>query len=547
VPAIRYAIPYLIGCPSGGLPTGGSFIMNAATSRFAQGFMLAEQKTLSKVQIFFTGTSGLLTVNDAYAELWGDSGAGQPGTLTEARNTLSTNAGLPAAGWNEWTGFTTVCSAFTQYYIVTRNANGTPATNNYTQRLLSSGAVLPDHNWSSLTRIGFTKWQSTDSGSTWTSGVFNAAAVRLEFSDGTFAGFPISQVTPNTTQTVYAAREYGGRFTWPAGAPGVYVRGAGLGFATNLGTPTFGPAFKLYRGASVPGTLLGTTGQLPPGPLDAAGAVQQVGSRFAAPILLSPGEVYRLTCATPGSTDGSANAWRFVESTVNNDAPSKALLGFDQARVYYDGTSWTEDDTAMPTSWFLLPDPDQPFVGNTPNRRRRRPGARTYFLPRVRPLIIPVAGVAAPAAVIIQTRKRKSQQPTPQGPRPVVNFVIPPAAAAAAPAPVISVPRRRSQPRRQTFRRQVFHVVVPAAAVNPPAVVLARRRRKVCRTVQVIRRPVRPVVAAAVAPAAVNVFPSRRRSYRTAPAIRRTVRPVINVSVAGAAGPVIVTRARKVR
>lgn len=341
----------IVGLPDGDAISTGTLAISASGTRLVYSFKPWEAKTLSKVKVFASAVTGTLGASDLKLELYSYSqgtmlSSANPSSLLQTSTTVT--ATPTGASWVEFTGFTQALTAGTQYALVLSNANGTPASNFPTYRWTTNGNV---HLLGS-SATGWNKRHSTDAFGT--NSVSLAAAiggVRLEFSDGTFAGMPFSDSSVTGTEGVFAAREMGVKFTTPADAK---LRVIGIGTRiTFTGTPGNTLRFRLYNGTSLIDTTASainwTTGNT-------------VNSFFSSPIVLSSNNTYRAMMGENTNADTSANRFNMYQYTVENDANSKALLPFGGwVKTVFDGTStWTDTDTSAPIMWLIL-DTSDPF------------------------------------------------------------------------------------------------------------------------------------------------------------------------------------------
>jgi hypothetical protein len=331
-------------------PAVATTLFNAATTRLLLGFIPLTTKTVSKVKFFVSATSGTPGANFS-CDLVSFAAGAHAGT-TGPNATLETKTGTPVSGaWLELTGFTTSVTGGVQYGFVIRNTHATPAANNFSVRHVAN--LDPSLQG---TTIGWFRRTSTDSGSTYGSQANQLAGFRIEFSDGTFLGVPISNAAATAVgDGVYSARESGVLFTTPANTK-LVVKGIGCRISIT-GTPTGNPRFILYRGT----TLVDTTLSVPQWQSTTA-----INGYFASPITLDTSTQYRMVLGETTQSDASGNRFGVsVEYTVENDANSKAMLPFGgMTKTYWDGSTWTDTDTSALAMWLSL-DTDTEFAATS--------------------------------------------------------------------------------------------------------------------------------------------------------------------------------------
>lgn len=333
-----------------------SSALNAAANRVAYGVMLNETKTLSKVLVYFSGTTGSPTAAGCGLTLRADA-SGIPNSSAIESKTL---AGAPSgAGWYEFTGFNTSLTKNTQYWLVLANGTATPASNYFTAQFFASSSqgAIPHMGGAGSDPINKWGWPwrtSTNSGSTYPSGGSAGSNIRLEFSDGTFEGFPIQALGLDSTNVAYAAREVGVQFTLPAAWPIARVIGFSMPF-NSVGSPG-ALRYRYYTGSSP--ALQATTDAM-------AYAAAPVGSEGHFPLYfdtvqkLYPGSICTFTAGVTSGGDAS-NYHRSYFYTIQNSAASKALMPFGGCSQAYLNSTWTITNTLMP-AFSLILDPSMPF------------------------------------------------------------------------------------------------------------------------------------------------------------------------------------------
>ena len=331
---------YLAISPSNG---SAALNLNAAATWMSFGFVPefgASTKQVSKVRIRLSGVTGTLGATDLSCDLCADSsGVPNSGSPIESRNTVT--ATPTGVGWVEFTGFTATSTITrgVRYHFVIKNGNGTPASNYPTVAWYSANTgPFPA---TAISSWGWSKVHTVDSGTNWTSTLQQnvSGGVRIEYSDGSFEGFPLTTIT-NTGSAVgvYAAREYGVEFTTPANAT-VNAIGA-LFFMSKVGTPTNGVRCRLYTGGTP--SLQATSDVIPVANIGTSAA--WVKFTFSSAISITGGTVVTLVMGTSSGGD-SSNYFRGYYAGIDNDADDKALMPFGAYRAAYLDSTWSYDDT----------------------------------------------------------------------------------------------------------------------------------------------------------------------------------------------------------
>lgn len=344
----------LLGLRFGG-PSNGSLTtsLNSATTFLGFGFIPSESKTLSKVKILISTKTASPVAADWTLDLYSDN-AGAPNVSIEGPKTQAVNP--TAATWHEFTGFTTALTAGVQYWLVSKNINGTPATNFFTINHGNSntGPVVEG----TLATKGWTKRHTTD-GSAWTvSDRPQNCGWRVEYSDGSFDGFPMSSIGTDTTNAVYSAREAGVKLVIPANATW-NVRGLLFTLRKN-GSPTGNPRARIYTGATTTPTLLATSHTILNAGLSTVEADQVF--YFSSTQAIAGGTTIRCVLAEDTQSDASGNSFIMRWYGIENDANSKALMPWSMQMTYTtDGVTFVDTDTTVLPMGIIL-DTDGEFA-----------------------------------------------------------------------------------------------------------------------------------------------------------------------------------------
>jgi hypothetical protein len=182
---------------------------------------------------------------------------------------------------------------------------------------------------------GWTKTQSTNTGSSWGTTALQIAGPRLGYADGSYEGLPVSNGA-NSADIANGVNESGIKCTTPPNAV-LQVRGLAFFLASNS-SPTADLAFKLYNNQS----LLGTTNSIPKGNIGST--AQWYEAYFTNTISIQPGTILRLTMNDmKGSSDGS-NGYKCFEFTGDPDSNSQTLVPMEGTwqKTFGGGSSWTD-------------------------------------------------------------------------------------------------------------------------------------------------------------------------------------------------------------
>jgi hypothetical protein len=202
----------IIGYPNETSANSSSRALNAAATWQAFSF-IAQGKTLSQVRLYQSSRTGLPNAADITLSLCANTTAGIPdATAIETRAATS----IPAtAGALNFTGFTTALTDGTQYWIVVKNLNATPATNFVTLQFSATQALQTGRYSSIFTARGWHAVATLNSGVAWaTSGSARVGGPLIRYSDGTNDGAPMSASSAATSGTpIYGTRAVGCKFS----------------------------------------------------------------------------------------------------------------------------------------------------------------------------------------------------------------------------------------------------------------------------------------------------------------------------------------------
>jgi hypothetical protein len=337
--------------------TPSTLALNAASTWLGFSFVPEASLTLAEVSIFVSAIAGTLAASDLTMSLYNDSGSGFPASGA-AVETHSPASAATAGTWMRATGFATALTAGTPYWIVIKNANATPASNNFTVRYPASGGgpwVLGDNG-------GFYGWanaRTTTGDGGWGTRNTLAIALRLKYADGSYAGYPV-QNAANSADLVYSTRESGLKFTMP---PNSKVNAAGIlcDIGPLTGTPAGGARFGFWKGS--PPVNLGYTWTIPEALIAASGggwmqAMFVDGSGNRVDYILSAGDIVRITLAEASNSDTSANAYKMLEYTWDSDTNSLLLVPFEgtAGKTYFNGSTWTDTPNVLVPMALILDD-----------------------------------------------------------------------------------------------------------------------------------------------------------------------------------------------
>ena len=351
--------PQILGFPTiGPGNSSATLALSAANTWLAYSFVPDQSKTLNAIRAFASLINGSLATTDITCDLYSDIG-GFPGASLESRNTITSP--LAAGTWGEWTGFTTALTAGTRYWLVFKNVNGVPGTNFPTFRH-GGNDTWSRFGMGTSGAWGWAKRHSTDGGVSW-AGTTQTATFgwRLQYSDGTYDGMPASNTASATAAAngVYSAREWGAIFTSPASAV-LNIRGIGM-MLGKVGAPSGNARYRLYTGATP--TLIDTTASIPNGSITNGNLYV---AYFPATHAVAPGTVVRLMLGETAQADTSSNTLGGYELTIDNDANSRALLPLEGTmwKTYFDGSTWTDTNTILPSGVTALLDTDGEFAAS---------------------------------------------------------------------------------------------------------------------------------------------------------------------------------------
>ncbi len=341
--------------PNATAPSVSTLQLNAAGTWLAIGFVAKRPGTvhLSNVWIFATAKTGTLATTDLTCDLYSDAN-GIPNASIESRATVTPAAA--ASTWLEFTGFTSTSALVqnTQYWLVFKNVNGTPASNNITYGFGGAGSA----NGNMAAYWGSQKVGTTDSGTTWaTSPILNIVGYRLDFDDGTFQGQAISAVATDATK-VNGTTKLGFYTVTPANAT-LNVSGMSLMFR-KVGAPAGNAVLELFNNTaqiatcSIPLTDVNTT-------------ASRFYSCYWTPIQVAGGTTLRGSVSISAAGGDASNYIQFSlsEYTTETSAGSLAQLPFGNwQRTVYNGSTWSQTNSTVMMGGIIL-DPTGEFTGAT--------------------------------------------------------------------------------------------------------------------------------------------------------------------------------------
>jgi hypothetical protein len=313
------------------------------------GFIPSETLTLQKARWFISAVQGSPVASSFEVELREASGVGAEDGTGTLLSTVTASASPSANNWIETNSFNVSVTRNQQYIFLIRNKHGTPDSNNFTTRRVRNSTDLIGGGLT--TGSGWFRRHSTNGGSTWGGNATAIGGMRLEFSGSIYDGLPFQEagVTPIDVR-VQGSRKLGVRFVTPASTK---LRVAGMATRINIsGSPDAFPTFELFKGT----TFIKSTGAT-----NKKASANYTYLYFDEPVVLDPESVYRAVFAPSVDTDSGTAGFNLYRYVVDDNAESKALLPFNSwQQTFFDGSTWTDDDTQAPVFWLIV-DSQEPF------------------------------------------------------------------------------------------------------------------------------------------------------------------------------------------
>lgn len=330
----------------------GSLSGGYSVNWLAYGFIPQLGGTVSKIRVYASAVTGTLGSSDLVCNLYSDS-AGSPSTSLQSSTTVTS---VPTgASWVEFTGFSTALTVGTTYWIVLRNANGTPTSNSATYTYLTNSSILGNSNNPALGQS--LVYTSTNSGSTWTRAVSTGAFV-VDYGSGNIEGFPVQSGTTGDPQ-IYSSREGGIKFTTPSNTT-LNVIGV-CAVASKTGTPTGNLRYRIYTGSGSSPTLLATTATRDAATISTTR--NQKPLYFTSPVSISADTVVRVVASETTQSDTSGNRYNLEFITLSS-SDTGILVPYTIQPEYTlstdGGATFTDTANRYVSIWLIL-DAQEPF------------------------------------------------------------------------------------------------------------------------------------------------------------------------------------------
>lgn len=329
----------------------------SAADWFAFSYIPPANVTLQNVNIEISAVTGTLGATDMSVDVYSD--AGVAATKPNASLASSTTSSQQTAGFIKFggggTGYNFALTANTIYWFVLKNLNGTPASNFPTVRYGTSGTLAPGLNNNPCQMCPWIVSTTTNSGTAWNNLYSNIPFVRLDFTDGSSSGIPLTGFAKDATNTVFAARELGNIFL----TQGVQMNIRGiLAFVARTSTPTGNVRFGLWNCTGLStctnlGYTGGSSGCIGNGQVSTGGV--PIACFFSSAITLPPYATIIVSLAEAGNADASSLNYELYNLTVDSAAASLALKQFGGSSMqgaYCTGTcgtysNWTLNSTSI--------------------------------------------------------------------------------------------------------------------------------------------------------------------------------------------------------
>lgn len=336
-------------CGQNDLDTSFTFgvALNSANTLFAMGFAAIGNRTLSKVRVRAGKLSGTLGTSDFVCDLYAASSANKPtGSVLASSSTVSPAINSGGDVMYTFSGFSYALTHGTQYFLVFRNANGSPGSNYfYVDSMKAGQTFFKNSKGAAIT------WESYDAGSTWQYNKDGASNVNVEYSDGSLQGllFEYFRYPGQGGYSVYSTRECGVKFT--TGPVPIRIVGAAA-HVYYTGSPTGTARIKLYEA----GSLINTSNDQY---FDRIGYYPICPFFFTDEVELAANTSYRITLAESTNSDTSSNRFDVANTKVFTNTENRSLvpMGGTWQGTFYDGSTWTDSDNEVSSVSLVLAEP----------------------------------------------------------------------------------------------------------------------------------------------------------------------------------------------
>jgi hypothetical protein len=293
------------------------------------------------VMLFTSAINGTQAGITTSLSVYSDSATGTPNAVVGG----PVNVSNLAAGWWEWPGINMATTQWAKYWFVTKNLAASPTANYPTFRWVKDVCVN-----GGMQNV-FCKMDSTNSGSAWGTVVTGVCGLRIEYTDGTFKGIPLSNATNDTSYASYGNIECGSLATSPDNCRleviGVIVP------VRKTGTPTGSCGVRLRYGSTVVTSNKYLTGVV------SSAANTLAAFYFPTIQYLDPGTPYRVTVFDDAS-DGSSNYFYTMGVTIQDSTASKLLVdSVKKTATANGGSSFVETNTSFMPYTLILNSPGE--------------------------------------------------------------------------------------------------------------------------------------------------------------------------------------------
>ena len=350
--------PQILGyCPT---TTGSTTLaLNATATWQAYSIIPKSSKTLNALRFYVSAVTGSPTAANITVEIQTDSGSGTPSGTAVTGGSAQALTATPAVGFNSASGFTCALTGGTPYWAVVKNGNATPASNSITVKNFAFGTVLPGNFWN--VGVSGAVYQqgcptTTNSGTSWTNGRAFWPNIRMDWSDTSYEGLPISAqaIISTVAQGNATPTEVGAKFTIPGSSSLTYnVAGIMLAVAKS-GTPAGFPQFRIYLGSST--TPTATTGNPATNDLPGSANANLVPLYFSSAQAITGGQTVRITLSDTAAETASNGYQLAIANTLDTDSNSASLVPFSGTwqQTVLSGGAWTDTAGILPFGGLLL-------------------------------------------------------------------------------------------------------------------------------------------------------------------------------------------------
>jgi len=366
--ATNYTYPISIGFWGSSTVGTTNFPLSTASNAALYGFQYTPPAnvTLQNVSFEVEAVTGTLGATDVAVAVYSCTTSNSNSQIPNASLATSSTSSQHTAGFITYggtgTGYNFALTGGTCYAFVMQNNNSTPTTNYPSVRYGSNLSTNSNYYNGACSICDWIIFTSTNTGGAWTTINQGFPFARLDFTDGSSVGTPVTAIVVDTVNRVQSAKEVGNMFT----TQGVQMNNTGIQLTMQLaGSPTANYRVGLWTCNVGAGTCANQAYTYTYASTTATTTARNQFLKFSSTQTIPANTVTIITLAEASNSDSGSNYYALSEgytvdgnttctgaSSTTCSTQLKPLSGLSTVGAYCTGTcttysNWTQTTTTV--------------------------------------------------------------------------------------------------------------------------------------------------------------------------------------------------------